>query len=222
MKNILYLFTFILTASVIAQSTNNLDLEKQKLKEALKYGDKTVAANSMFSLIALEGPTSTYRDSLAYLYFNERNFVSCFLVTNDLLKNNPENVDILEMNAISLESIGALEKAIEKYKSLLIKSNNNYHAYKIAGLQFAMNKFDEALVSVKKADQLADKAEVNVNFQVNKNYNQNVPLKPAIAYLQGLIELNLDKKAEAKLSFQRALKLFPEFTLAKSKLLTLE
>jgi tetratricopeptide (TPR) repeat protein len=222
MKNILYLFTFILTASVIAQTTNNLDLEKQKLKEALKYGDKTVAANSMFSLIALEGPTSTYRDSLAYLYFNERNFVSCFLVTNDLLKNNPENVDILEMNAISLESIGALEKAIEKYKSLLIKSNNNYHAYKIAGLQFAMNKFDEALVSVKKADQLADKAEVNVNFQVNKNYNQNVPLKPAIAYLQGLIELNLDKKAEAKLSFQRALKLFPEFTLAKSKLLTLE
>ncbi|MBI9041413.1 hypothetical protein [Lutibacter sp.] len=222
MKNILYLFTFILTASVIAQTTNNLDLEKQKLKEALKYGDKTVAANSMFSLIALEGPTSTYRDSLAYLYFNERNFVSCFLVTNDLLKNNPENVDILEMNAISLESIGALEKAIEKYKSLLIKSNNNYHAYKIAGLQFAMNKFDEALVSVKKADQLSDKAEVNVNFQVNKNYNQNVPLKPAIAYLQGLIELNLDKKAEAKLSFQRALKLFPEFTLAKSKLLTLE
>ncbi|SFS31612.1 hypothetical protein [Lutibacter maritimus] len=222
MKNLLYIFTFIITVSAIAQTANNLELEKQKLKQALIYSDKTVAANSMFSIIALEGPTSTYKDSLAYLYFNERNFVSCFLVTNDLLKNNPENVDILEMNAISLESIGAIEKAIEKYKLLLLKSNNNYHAYKIAGLQLAMSKFDEALVSIKKADQMLDNAEITVNFQVNKNYNQNVPLKPAIAYIQGLIELNLDKKAEAKLSFERALKLFPEFSLAKSKLLTIE
>lgn len=222
MKNLLYIFTFIITASAIAQTANNLELEKQKLKQALIYSDKTVAANSMFSIIALEGPTSTYKDSLAYLYFNERNFVSCFLVTNDLLKSNPENVDILEMNAISLESIGAIEKAIEKYKLLLLKSNNNYHAYKIAGLQLAMSKFNEALVSIKKADQMVDNAEITVNFQVNKNYNQNVPLKPAIAYIQGLIELNLDKKAEAKLSFERALKLFPEFSLAKSKLLTIE
>ena len=222
MKNLLYIFTFIITASAIAQTANNLELEKQKLKQALIYSDKTVAANSMFSIIALEGPTSTYKDSLAYLYFNERNFVSCFLVTNDLLKSNPENVDILEMNAISLESIGAIEKAIEKYKLLLLKSNNNYHAYKITGLQLAMSKFNEALVSIKKADQMVDNAEITVNFQVNKNYNQNVPLKPAIAYIQGLIELNLDKKAEAKLSFERALKLFPEFSLAKSKLLTIE
>jgi len=163
-----------------------------------------------------------YKDSLAYLYFNERNYVSCFLVTKDVLKNKPQNVELLEMNAISLESIGALEQSIESYKTLLLKSNDNYHAYKIAGLQLAMKKYDEALVSIKKADQLADDGKMNVTFQVNKNYNQNVPLKPSISYLQGLIELNLDKRTEAKISFERAVKLFPEFVLAKSKLTTLE
>lgn len=222
MKNLLYIFTLIITTSVIAQATSSLELEKQKLKQALTYGDKSVAANSMFTIISIEGPTSTYKDSLAYLYYNERNFVSCFLVTNDLLTNKPDNMDILEMNAISLESIGALDKAIEKYKILLLKSNDNFHAYKLAGLQLSMNKFDEALVSIKKADQIQDKGTVSVNFQVNKNYNQNVPLKPAISYLQGVIELSLEKKAEAKLSFEKALKLFPEFALVKSKLTTLE
>ena len=222
MKNIFYILTFFIATVAIAQTSNSLELEKQKMKQALAYGDKNTAANAMYTIISLEGPTSAYKDSLAYLYFNERNYVSCFLVTKDVLKNKPQNVELLEMNAISLESIGALEQSIESYKMLLLKSNNNYHAYKIAGLQLTMKKYDEALVSIKKADQLADDGKMNVTFQVNKNYNQNVPLKPSISYLQGLIELSLDKKTEAKISFERALKLFPDFALVKSKLTTLE
>jgi tetratricopeptide (TPR) repeat protein len=92
----------------------------------------------------------------------------------------------------------------------------------LAGLQLALNKFDEALVSVKKADELPDAGTIKVTFQVNKNYNQNVDLKAAIAYLEGIISLNLEKNKEAKTSFERAVKLFPDFVLAKSKLTTLD
>ena len=222
MKNILYIFTFIITTTVIAQTSSTVEFEKQKVKQALNYGDKIVVANAMYSIISMEGPNSTYKDSLAYLYFNERNYVSCFLVTKDILKAKQDNMEILEMNAISLESIGALQPSLESYNLLFSKSNSNYHLYKIAGLQLTLKKFDEALASIKKADQLKDDGKVNVSFQVNKNYTQNVPLKPAIAYLQGIIELNLDKKAEAKISLQKALTLFPEFAVAKSKLTTLE
>lgn len=222
MKNILYIFTFIITTTVIAQTSSTVEFEKQKVKQALNYGDKIVAANAMYSIISMEGPNSTYKDSLAYLYFNERNYVSCFLVTKDILKAKQDNMEILEMNAISLESIGALQPSLESYNLLFSKSNSNYHLYKIAGLQLTLKKFDEALASIKKAEQLKDDGKVNVSFQVNKNYTQNVPLKPAIAYLQGIIELNLDKKAEAKISLQKALTLFPEFAVAKSKLTTLE
>ncbi|MDO9038714.1 MAG: hypothetical protein Q7U59_10255, partial [Lutibacter sp.] len=168
--------------------------------------------------ILLEGPKSVYKDSLAYLYFNDRNFISCFLVTNDILKTNPGNLDLLEMNAISLESMGATEKAVEAYQNLFSKTNNNYHAYKLAGLQFGMNKNEDAYVSIKKADKLPDDASVKITFQVNKNYNQQVDLKAAIAYLEGIIAENLNKKNEAKISYARAIKLFPEFVLAKTKL----
>jgi tetratricopeptide (TPR) repeat protein len=221
MKNLVYLLTFIITTTTIAQTANSITLEKQKLKQALAYGDTTIAANSMFSIISLEGPQSTYKDSLAYLYFNGRNYVSCFLVINDILKNKPENLELLEMKAVSLESMGAIQKASEAYKSLLIKTNNNYHAYKLAGLQLALKKFEEAYVSVKKAYQLPDDGTMEITFQVNKNYNQNVGLKAAIAYLEGIIALNLDKSDAAKLSFETAVKLFPDFVLAKSKLETL-
>lgn len=218
MKRIFTIISFVIATAAMAQTANGVAFEQQKLKQALAFGDKTVAANAMYSIILLEGPKSVYKDSLAYLYFNDRNFISCFLVTNDILKNKPENLDLMEMNAISLESMGAIEKAVEAYQNLTAKTNNNYHAYKLAGLQFAMNKFEEAYASIKKADRLPDDGKVKITFQVNKNYNQNVDLKAAIAYLEGIIAENLKKSNEAKQSFERAIKLYPEFVLAKTKL----
>lgn len=218
MKNLIYILTFVITTTAIAQNANSINLEKQKLRQALSYGDTNVAATSMYAIINLEGPQSTYKDSLAYLYFNGRNYSSCFLVTNDILKNKPNNIELLEMQAISLESLGAYGKAVEVYETLLIKTSNNYHAYKVAGLKLALNSFEEAYSSIKKADQLPDDGKVEVTFQVNKNYNQNINLKAAIAYLEGVIAMNLKKNPEAKISFERAVQLFPDFVLAKGKL----
>jgi tetratricopeptide (TPR) repeat protein len=218
MNKLIYILAFIVTTTAIAQTTNTLTLEKQKLKQALAYGDKSVAALAMYDIVAIEGAQSTYKDSLAYLYFNNRNYVSCFLVTNDILSYKPNELELLEMKAISLESMGVFEQASEAYKALLSKTNNNYHAYKLASLQLALKKFEEAYVSVKKADQLPDEGGVKVNFKVNKTYNQNIDLKASIAYLEGIIALNLEKNEEAKHSFERAVKLFPDFVLAKGKL----
>ena len=63
---------------------------------------------------------------------------------------------------------------------------------------------------------------VNISFQVNPNYNQNIKLKPAIAYLEGIISVGLKKNEEAKAAFERAILLFPDFVLAKSQLSALK
>jgi len=176
----------------------------------------------MYNIIALEGEKSVYKDSLAYLYFNRRSYLSCFLATEDALKNSPNNIELLEMSAFSVESIGAIDKAIGSYEKLLSISKNNFHAYKIAVLHFEMSKFVEAYTAIKKAESLTDSGTDNINFPINKNYNQPVPLKAAIIYLKGLIEINLDDKVSAKTSLQKAIQLFPEFILAKEALSNLE
>jgi len=222
MKKLFLFLTLFIAFSSIAQNSNQVELEKQKLKQALIYGDQSTATNMMYNIIALEGEKSVYKDSLAYLYFNRRSYLSCFLATEDALKNNPNNIEILEMNAFSIEALGAYDKAIESYKKLLITSNNNYHAYKVASLQFELKKFDEAYASIKKAELLPDNGTENITFSVNQNYNQPVPLKAAIVYLKGLTELNLDDKVATKASMQKAIQLFPEFVLAKEVLSNLE
>ena len=221
MKNLVYLLTFVIATSAVAQ-TNGVEIEKQKLKQALAYGDKSIALASMYSIIAHEGAQSTYKDSLAYLYFDGRNYLSCFLVANDILRYKPDDTALIEMSAISLETMGALEKSAETYTTLLSKTNNNYHAYKLAGLQLGLKKLDEAYATIKKADQMADTENIKVNFQVNKNYSEDVDLKAAIAYLEGVIALNLEKDEAAISCFERAISIFPEFVLAKNQLSTIE
>lgn len=221
MKRIIFIFSLIISTTAIAQTANTLELEKQKLRQALLYGDQAVATSAMYSIIAIEGEQSTYKDSLAYMYFNRRSYLSCYIVADEVLERDANNAEMLEMTAVSLESLGAKDKAIERYSKLLPMSNNNYHAYKIAVLESELNKFEDALVSIKKADQLADNGAEQISYQINNNYNQNVPLKSAIAYTEGIILLNLAKNTEAKTSFERAVNLFPDFVLAKERLAAL-
>lgn len=218
MKKIILAFSLFVVISINAQTSAEVELEVKKMKQALVYGDQDVAVSKMYNIIAIQGPESTYKDSLAYLYFSNRKYFSCFLVTKEILDRNPDKIELLEMGAISLESVGAKEKAVEEYQKLLTKSNKSFHAYKLAGLQLEINKLDDAYTAIKKADQLPTDDSVTISFRVNPTYTQDVSLKASIAYLEGIIAEALKKDAEAKVAFERAIKLFPDFVLAKSRL----
>ena len=201
-----------------AQETSNTDLDKNIINQALRYADIDVAVKSMYSIIAKEGANSTYKDSLAYLYFRDRRYSSCFMVCTDILAKDGNKMDILEMQAVSLESLGVLDKAAQVYAKLVVKSNNNFHAYKLANLYFAQKKYDEAYNAIKRAQELKDAGTIEVTFAVNKNYNQQVVLLAAISNLKGLIEFEQDKMDLAKASFQKAIEIQSDFVWAKENL----
>ncbi len=204
--------------SFYAQGQKDISLDTSIMKQALAYGDNTIATNSLYAIIAKEGPTSTYKDSLAYVYFNSRKYTSCFLVCKDVLSRDGNKLEILEMQAVSLEGIGAIDKAAQSYAKLTAKSNNNYHAYKLASLYFGIKKSKEALMAIKKAESLKDTGKIKVTYAINKNHNQQVDLKAAIANLKGLIQLDMKDNTSAKASFQQAIALQSDFVFAKENL----
>ncbi|WKK64765.1 tetratricopeptide repeat protein [Lutimonas zeaxanthinifaciens] len=220
MKNLYTAFIMsLIGVSIFAQASKeeSIAIEKEIIKNAKRFGDQNVATYSMYKLISLEGENSTYKDSLAYIYFSTRKYASCFLMANEVLERDPKNQAILELKAISLESIGALDKSMEAYSELFALSNNNYHGYNVAKLQLSMNKFEEAYATIKKVETLNDTGKVQVNFSINQNHTQQIELLAAIPYLKGVIEEELNKIPEAKSSYEKALKIQPEFVLAKEK-----
>ncbi len=219
MKNYIFGITLLLTViSITAQDQKDTSIDKLIMKQALAYGDNSVAVNSLYEIIAKEGVASTYKDSLAYLYFNGRRYSSCFMVCTDILSRDGGKQDILEMQAISLEGLGAYDKAAQSYAKLVTKSNNNYHAYKLANIYYSMKKNQEALNAIKKAESLNDTGKIKISTPINKQHSQEVSLLSAIANLRGLVQFAMDDVAAAKTSFQKAVSLEPEFVLAKENL----
>ena len=221
MKKLFCVFVVgMMVSPLLAQTTKEeaILIEKKILSDAKRIGDPSVAAYSMYKLIALEGKNSTYMDSLAYVYFSSRKYASSFLAANDVLERDPKNAEILELKAISLESLGAIDKSSEVYAELFALTNNNYHGYALSNLQFSMKKFEEAYATIQKVESLNDSGKVKVTFTINQNHTQQIELLAAIPYLKGLIEESLSKGDEAKLSYEKALKIQPEFVLAKEKL----
>ena len=217
-KHYLTLSAILAFVSFYAQEVKEITLEKAVLKQAFKYNDENIAINSLYNIIAKEGKTSIYKDSLAYLYFSGRNFTSCFMVCTDILSIDGNKQNILEMQAVSLENLGAIDKAAQVYAKLVSKSNNNFHAYKLANLYFSSKKFEEANRAIQKALELKDNGSIKVTYAINKNYNQQVSLLAAISNLKGLIEFEQGKNELAKSSFQKAVELQSDFVLAKENL----
>jgi len=214
------LFMGMIGFSVLAQSGNAeaIKTEKEIIQNAKSMGDPSVATYSMYKLIVLEGANSTYKDSLTYIYFSSRKYGSCYLMANEVLKRDPKNQAILELKAISLESLGAIDKSLEAYAELFTLSNNNYHGYSLAKLQLAMKQNDKAYATINKVEGLNDSGNYKVTFNINQTHTQQVELLAAIPYLKGVIEEVLEKPTEAKLSYNKALKIQPDFVIAKEKL----
>ncbi len=217
-KQYITLSVLLAFISMYAQDKKDTTLDKLVMRQSLLYGDNIVAVNSIYNIIAKEGVNSSYKDSLAYLYFGGRNYSSCFMVCKDILSRDGNKLEILEMQAVSLENLGAADKAAQAYAKLTVKSKNNYHAYKLANLYFAMKKFDEAYKAIAKAQELKDTGEIKVSYAINKNYNQQVSLLAAISNLKGLIEFEQDKMDLAKASFKKAVEYQDDFVLAKENL----
>ena len=191
-----------------------LSTHKQIVSQALSYNDLQTAINSMHHIIALEGESSTYKDSLAITYFNAQNYVSSHLLAKELLASKPTDVQLLAINARSLQGLNASKEAITAYEPLFSQTNNMEVGYQLASLQFGLKRFSEAQTTIVKTLQCKDMENAYLPFPVDETQNQNVLLKSAAYNLQGLIAYELKDTATASAAFKAALELAPDFVLA--------
>lgn len=221
MKHLALMFALLISCTMFSQKLTQDDLttielskHKKIVKQALTYNDAQTAINSMHYIVTLQGEKSTYKDSLAIAYYNIGNYVSSHLLSKELLISKPEDIQLLEINAVSLQNLGATKEAIVAFENLFIKTNSMAHGYQLAMLQYGIKRLSEAQVTIQQALQCNVIDNAVLQLPVDKTNNQNVPLK-AVAYnLQGLIAFELKDNLSAKQAFDMALKIMPEFTLA--------
>ena len=204
--------------SAKSASKGSSEAEVKIYELALRYGDSEVARNAMYSLMVKHPDSLNYLDTLARLYFSGGNYVQCALTSKDYLSKDSSNLFVREMYAISLSSLNKSKESLEQYELLFANTKSSYHAYQIAVLQYMLKRFGECETTCAIILNDPKAGEQKVAVSADQNNSQQVPLKAAAYNIRGVMFKELNRPEEAMKSFDEALKIFPDFALAKANI----
>ncbi len=222
-KVVLLSFSTILCYGVYAQQgkTANFvlkgDANLKVFYQTLASGDVNTAITSLNYYINEHGNNSPYADTLAMLYMQQGLFGQCYYWADKRLQVKPEDNGLLEMKGICLEKLQQPKEAINIFEKLYSKTKNPFHAYKLMELQYGIKRLAECVSTANSAENLQFKPDYVVSYNVGDQVGRTY-LQAGVFNIHGLALYDLDKKAEAKAYFEKAVALDSNFVLARQNL----
>ncbi len=197
---------------------DTIPLDIKIYKTAILFGDYEVARNAVFALITKYPARIDYLDTLARIYFSTGAYSQALLSANIYLERDPQSIPMMELSAICQGAINNHKESLEMYEKLYAKTKSIYHAYQIAVLQYTLKRLGECEITVNQVISDPKSAGDKININIDQQNSQEVPLAAAALNLRGVLQKELNKPDKAKEDFEAALKIFPEFALAKNNL----
>ena len=199
-----------------AKSSSSEDL--QIYKKAISFADYEVAKIALFRMMIANPDSIQYLDSLVTLYFSIGASPQCILAGNEYLQKDSTNMNVMEMVALANSQLKKYKETVGLYEKMYLKSGNIYYAYQLAVNQYLLKRIGECnqMLDIIIKDPKGETEKIGINGDDNKQ--QQVPLKAAAMNLRGVILQELNMKDKAKENFEGALKVMPEFALAKGNL----
>ena len=234
MKKILSIMLFLvvigITPEVNAQQNDENSIRNSLLyriqaavyNRAIKYSDVNQAVNSLYNLCVMVPQDDSLLYQLAFLYFDQQNYVSAVMTLNDVVLLNPNNLGAKEMKAVSLDRLGAKDRALEEYESLYLKDNNIDYLYKVAFFQYELKRYKECITNINIMLEGTAADEKLLIFPDAENQQQEIPMRATLLNLRALVEQDQGNKEEARKYYNEALAVAPDFYLCKENLKKLD
>lgn len=199
----------------VASASGNTHIKV--FKQAISSGDIATAITALSYYVNDQGANSVYEDTLAMLYMQQGSFVQCYYWADKRLKVKPDDLVLLELKGICLDKLQQPKEAITIFEKLYAKTKSPYHAYQLMELQYSIKRLAECLATANSTEKLEFKPDYTVTYNVGEQTGRTY-LRAGIYNIQALALYDLDKKAEAKIYFEKALALDSNFVLARQNL----
>lgn len=184
---------------------------------AAASGDVNTAIIALNYYIAEQGNNTPYADTLTMLYMQQGEFAQCYYWADKRLQQNPDNTSLMEMKGISLDKLQQPKEAIAIFEKLFQKTQSPYHAYKLMELQYGIKRLAECVATATAAERLQYKPEYTMTYNVGEQMGRTY-LQAGVYNIHALALYDLDRKAEAKTYFEKAVTLDSNFVLARQNL----
>ncbi len=182
---------------------------------ALNHGDINVAINACYEIIGFDSTKTNFYDTLVYLYLNTNNEGATFLAARSSLKYNPNNDKMTRVAANFAKSLGMADTAIAYYKRTFVINNNLENLYDMAQVQYNAGYDAAAEQTADMIIKSPDSEKTMIAISLGKETPQQIPMKAAAYNIKGTILISLGSKEVALKYFDEALKIAPDFRVAK-------
>lgn len=185
---------------------------------AMRYNDFEMAKHALYNIYVENPQNDSILFSLSALYMQSGQHASAVLSAQDVLQMRPQHTGAMEIAAVSFENLGLKDKALTHYESLYLQTDDFQTLYKIAFLQYELDRLNESKTNVEILLTEEPKEKLTAIFETANKEQKEYPINVALLNLKGMIEQKRGEKAAAKKSFEDALKIAPDFLLAKQNL----
>ena len=188
-------------------------------ENALRYNDLNSAITAVHLLLA-DNPqqNKSYKDTLAYLYFSAGRFPQVISLSEELLKERPNDTMLLEMVALSYQNLGDIKSALSYYEKLYKLTNSLRDLYNVASLQYYLQRIGEAKQSVSKIISDPRASKVPIEIVTSPQQKQQTNLMSAAYNILGILLMSQKEYDEAEKAFKSALQYDPNFKLPQGNL----
>ncbi len=218
MRSILiFTIAFIPTVFFISCSTQESTLKKAEkaYANAVKYGDYQVAIHSVHDILAEDGNLKHWKDTLMVLYLATGSPEQALKISDERIKDKGhDQVLTQKIRAAAYKQIGNKKEAVKAYEELFPLTEDPFHLYDLATLQYELGRLKESDESCDLLLQLESIKAKTVKLAFNKQ-SQSVPLEAAIYNIKGTIAKDQGENAQALSLFDKALEISPGFLLAE-------
>jgi tetratricopeptide (TPR) repeat protein len=184
---------------------------------AIASGDANAATTALNYYLSEQGSNNIYGDTLAMLYMQQGAFPQCYYWAQKRLESKPDDNTLLELKGICLDKLQQPKEAIDIFEKLFKRTQSPYHAYKLMELQYGIKRLAECLATAQAAEKLTFKPDFLMTYNVGQQTGRTY-LQAGVYNIHALALYDLDKKAEAKTYFEKALAMDSTFALAKQNL----
>lgn len=203
------------TKSASATPLNNAHLKV--FKQAVNSGDIATGITALNYYVNEQGANPVYEDTLAMLYLQQNAYLQCYYWSNKRLSVKPDDLILMEMKGISLDKLNQPKEAIDIFEKLYAKTQSPFHAFTLMELQYSIKRLAECLATASSTEKLVFKPDYIISYNAG-GQSARTYLQAGIFNITGLTLYDLDRKAESKLYFEKALALDSNFVLAKQNL----
>ena len=191
---------------------------KKLFEKSMDLKDYHTAIVAVQMMLVEDSTLLSYRDSLPELYAAINNVDACAKTIDAALNRHPKEEKFLQVKAIVQQENGDYEGVLKTYTTLYETTQKLSYLYQIGTMHFQSGKLDEASKIVEEVLAKAPNSKDSLDIFVNEQQKQKVPILAAALNFKGYIFAQNRNLPEAKKYFENAIKVFPDFVMAKRNL----